>query len=251
VPRVQVAAAALALLAATVLFGPLPAPAASTNPDPPVTVVVHLVLDLPYALRPAPDSYCLGEHRPARRGPTPVRLIAAYERTLRALGPTEDRFGLGTWTVGASDFADVAYEPVDHVFLTAHLTAVRRTLPALLGRIRRELHQQVALAEIFGVAVPSLGSVRTRVDVRLSFGGADATTLTQIHRIFGDRGRSGASQAALPDGVHVWSGVPPEALGHITGALRGAGLTFTSGVETFVPVDAPACRASRGSGARG
>ena len=236
-PRVQVAAAALALLAATVLFGPLPAPAASTNPDPPVTVVVHLVLDLPYALRPAPDSYCLGEHRPAR-------LIAAYERTLRALGPTEDRFGLGTWTVGASDFADVAYEPVDHVFLTAHLTAVRRTLPALLGRIRRELHQQVALAEIFGVAVPSLGSVRTRVDVRLSFGGADATTLTQIHRIFGDRGRSGASQAALPDGVHVWSGVPPE-------ALRGAGLTFTSGVETFVPVDAPACRASRGSGARG
>ena len=209
--------------------------------DPPVTVVVHLVLQVPYALRPAPDSYCFGERRPARLGPLPAPLFASYERTLRAMGPTVERFGLGTWTVGASDRADVAYEPVDHVYVRTRLDLARRALPPLLMRLRRELHQQEALGEIFGAAVPTLGSVRTRVDVRLSFANADGATLARVHRIFGDAGRSGASQIALPDGVHVWSSVAPEALARIEGALRTAGLAFTTGVETFVPVDAPRC----------
>lgn len=60
--------------------------------------------------------------------------LAIYERTFHALGPTVDRFGLGTWAVGASDAADVANEPVDHIFVTARLSAVRRVLPSLLER---------------------------------------------------------------------------------------------------------------------
>lgn len=234
------AASARAALAAALVFACGGAAAAPT--DPPVTLVVHLVLNVPDALHPAPNSYCFGDRRPARLGPVPTPLFASYERTLHAMGPTVDRFGLGTWTVGTSNLADVAYEPVDHVYVRTRLDVARRLLPPLLARIRRELHQQEALGEIFGAAAPTLGSVRTRVDVRLSFANADAARLARVHRIFGDGGRSGASQIAAADGIHVWSSVPPEALPRIEGALRSAGLAFTTGIETFVPVDAPRCR---------
>jgi hypothetical protein len=216
--------------------------AQAATSDPPVTVVVHLVLDVPDALRPAPDSYCFGDRRPVRVEPVPTPLFASYERALHAMGPTVDHFGLGTWTVGASDVADVAYEPVDHVYVRTRLDLARRVLPGLLTRMRRELHQQEALGEIFGAADPALGSVRTRIDVRLPFAHADASTLARIHRIFGDGGRSGASQIAASDGIHVWSSVPPQASARIEAELRTAGLAFTTGVETFVPVDAPRCK---------
>ena len=97
-----------------------------------MTLVVHVMLEIPQALQPERDSYCFGEHRPYRTVPTPSAALARYDAQLEALGPVSDRFGYGAWSVGARGPAEVAFEPVDHVFVTARATAVAHLLPALL-----------------------------------------------------------------------------------------------------------------------
>ncbi|HTJ24881.1 MAG TPA: hypothetical protein VMA36_01840 [Candidatus Limnocylindria bacterium] len=216
--------------------------------DPRVTVVIHVPLAVPQLLVPARDAYCMGESRPYRLVPAPDRVIEGYERELRALGPVTDHDDLGTWTVGASDLADVAFEPVDHLFVRLPLRTVPRAVPPLLHRMRRDLHQQEALAEIIDGAYPALGQVRTRISVVLPYGDASHRAVTALHRIFGDRGRGGASQYAQADGLHVYSSVLPRDAGRIERALRAAGFRFTRGTTTFIAEDAPSCARLSGRG---
>jgi len=175
-----------------------------------VTVIVHVVLDVPQ----------------------PGRHLASYERTLRRLGPVRDRFGLGTWTVGAGG-ADVAFEPVDHVVVVrARSEAVAPVLAPLLDRIRTELHQQEVLAEIVGVADAAVGTPARDLEVVLPFS-AGAERIEQVHRIFGDGGRSGASQWTDAAGIHVASSVALPSLARIERRLRAAGLHWRSTPATL------------------
>ncbi len=89
------------------------------------------------------------------------------------------------------------FEPVDHVFVTARATAVAHLLPALLDRMRRELHQQEALAEVFA-ARPAVGQARTRLDVVLPYPLARLRELQRVHAIFDDGGRSGPRSTRRP-----------------------------------------------------
>lgn len=223
-------AAALALAAA--------APAAA--PQPTVTVVVHVVLDVPQALRPAPDSYCFGERRPFRSTSIPNATLARYDAALGMLGPVEDRFGFGTWGAGARGRAGVVFEPVDHIFVRARAGAVAGVLLPLLARMRRELHQQEALAEIFASG-PTLGQARTRLDVVIPYARSRFATLARIHEIFDDGRRGGASQYAAADGIHVDSSPVPGAETRIERALRAAGIAYSATAARFIPVAAPRC----------
>jgi hypothetical protein len=175
-----------------------------------VTVVVHVVLDVPQ----------------------PDRHLASYERDLRPLGAVHDRFGLGTWTVGARG-TDVAFEPVDHVVVHTRLGAAETVLPPLLVRICTELHQQEVLAEIVGTDDPALGTPARELEVVLPFT-ATAATIERVHRIFGDEGRSGASQWSDAAGVHVASSVALRAVGRIEAQLRAAGLHWSGRPATIV-----------------
>ncbi len=226
-----------ALVAALALAG---APAGAA-PAAPVTLVVHVVIDVPQALDPRPDSYCLGERRPFRTTSIPDATLARYDAALAALGPVQDRFGAGSWGAGATaPGGGVAFESVDHIFVRARPEAVAGILLPLLARMRRELHQQEALAEIFA-ARPALGQARTRIDVLVPFARARFAALLRVHEIFDDGRRGGASQYAAPDGIHVDSSPRPGREARVEGALRAAGIAFTASAARFIPVDAPRC----------
>lgn len=208
--------------------------------EPAVTVVVHVVLDVPYALHPQPDSYCFGERRPFRSTSIPGATLAAYDARLAKLGPVEDRFGFGTWGAGAKGLPEVAFEPVDHIFVRARPSDVAGVLPGLLRRMRLELHQQEALAEIFA-ARPALGTARTRLDVVVPFAQARFATLRRVHAIFDDGRRGGASQYAEADGIHIDSSPAPGAEARVEAALRSAGFSYRASAARFIAVDAPRC----------
>jgi hypothetical protein len=224
-----------ALAAALALSG---APAAAREAS--VTLVVHVVLDVPQALEPRPDSYCFGERRPFRSTSIPAATLARYDAALATLGTVQDRFGFGSWGAGATGSGGVAFEPVDHIFVRARAEDVAGVLRPLLGRIRRELHQQEALAEIFA-ARPALGQARTRIDVVVPYARSRLATLLRVHEIFDDGRRGGASQYAAPDGIHVDSSPRPGREARIEGELRAAGIAFAASAARFIPVDAPRC----------
>lgn len=106
--------------------------------------------------------------------------------------------------------------------------------------MRRELHQQEALAEVFA-ARPAVGQARTRLDVVLPYPLARLRELQRVHAIFDDGGRSGASQYAAADGIHVYSSVSPDAVARVRHALDAARLSYTASPSRFVRVDAPRC----------
>jgi hypothetical protein len=215
--------------------------------EPTVTLVVHIVLAVPHLLRPAADAYCLGDTRPARSDPISSATLARYDTELATLGTEVDHFGFGTWTLGAPAAANVAFEPVDHVFVNARMETLARGLPPILSRMRRELHQQEVLAEIFA-SRPPLGEARTRLEVILPFARVRFDELRRIHAIFGDGGRSGASQYDAEDGVHVYSSVAASALPRTERALRAAKFAFRASPSRFVTDDAPVCaRGSKGT----
>ncbi len=206
---------------------------------------VHVPLAVPHAVPGASGPWYCTPGRLHVDTPTPAALLASYERTLRAHGHVTDRFGFGTWTIGANPTADVAFEDDDHIELDTHASDAVRFLPAFLRRMRADLAQQEALGEIAGAAEPSVGDVRTRVTVTLAASRADYATLRTLHVIFGDRGNGGASQFADASGVRVYSGVTHAASARIESELRRAGFAYTTEAETFVTVDAPACAGGR------
>ncbi|MFZ1123589.1 MAG: hypothetical protein WAN59_00415 [Candidatus Baltobacteraceae bacterium] len=225
--------AALAFLIA----GALPAQTAERQ----YTAVVHVPLEMPVARDPRPDSYCLGDRRPATAVPVPQALLLRYEVRLRSIGRVTERFGFGTWLTGASANDGVAFENDDHVFVTAPLPALERGLPPLLRQMRLELHQQETLAEFLATDAGP-GERRVRLETVLPFERASYAALQKIHRIFGDAGRSGASQFDDRSGVHVYSSVAPDAVARIGAGLRSAGYAFTSSPSNFVTAVAPKCR---------
>jgi hypothetical protein len=233
--------ALLASLCAFAALAAVPAPLAAAS-DPNVTVVIHVVLAVPELLRPAPDAYCMGERRPYRLTPPPERALRRYEQRLAAEGAVRDHYDLGTWTAGAADLADVAFEPVDHLFVTLPRSRVKPIVRPLIHQMRLDLHQQEVLAEILDGAYPSLGEVRTRIEVLLPFERANYAPITTLHRLFGDRGRAGASQYADARGLHISSGVAAGDAARIEAALRRAGFRYTSAPGTFLTDDAPPCR---------
>ncbi|MGD0052749.1 MAG: hypothetical protein ABSD03_13185 [Vulcanimicrobiaceae bacterium] len=187
----------------------------------PVTAIVHIVLDVPQ----------------------PGRHLASYERSLRRLGPIRDRFGLGTWTVGTNG-SDVAFEPVDHVVVATREGLAQRLLPPILERICRELHQDEVLAELLGPGSDGLGTRAQEFEIVLPFDAA-AARLEQVHTIFGDHGRSGASQWSSADGIHIASSVALPAVGRIERALRAAGLHPTSRPDAVLVATRATCARSR------
>ena len=217
------------------------APASAGSVDPTVTVAIHIVLEVPHALDPRPDSYCTGDRRPYALRPISDTLLRSYETQLRAIGTVSDHFGFGTWTIGATNVSDVAFEGGDHVFLTARLSRVKRFLPGFLRAMRRDLHQQETLAEIFGSQDTALGEPRTRLEVVVPYAHTSYRTLRRLHVIFGDAGRSGATQYDDERGVHVYSSVKPVAVVRMQRALSAAGFRYASSPSTFVTDDAPPC----------
>jgi hypothetical protein len=231
----------LASLCAFAALASVPAPLAAAS-DANVTVVIHVVLAVPELLQPAADAYCLGERRPYRLAPPPDKMLRRYERRLAAEGTVRDHYDLGTWTAGAADLADVAFEPVDHLFVTLPLSRVKPVVRPLIHQMRLDLHQQEVLAEILDVAYPSLGEVRTHIEVLLPFARANYAPIIALHRLFGDAGRGGASQYADAHGLHISSGVTTGGAARIEAALRRGGFRYTSVPETFLTDDAPPCR---------
>jgi hypothetical protein len=232
--------AALVLLAASLALaapGPVRALAAE---DPEVTVIVHVPLDAPRPLATGVEWYCANP-RTYLPGPTPAATFGAFEERFRALGPAFDRFGFGSWMAGRSGTSDLAFLAYDHVFIRTHLAAARRFLPGFLHDLRTQLHQREALAEIAGGSYPDLGEARLRLDVVIPYARADYRTLRALHLIFGDNGRSGASQYADEGGVHVYSSVALEAVERIERALSEAGFRSTASPSTFIADDAPSC----------
>ncbi len=194
---------------------------------------------MPLAREPRPDSYCLGERRAATIVPVPRRLLLRYQTRLRSIRAVTERFGFGTWLTGSNANDALAFEEDDHVFVRAPLAMLERDLPPLLHRMRLELHQQETLAELFARA-GGPGERRTRLEVVLPFDRATYATLARAHRIFGDGGRSGASQFDDRQGVHVYSSVAPQALGRIRAELRSAGFAFSASPSAlFVDAAAP------------
>lgn len=208
--------------------------------DPAVTLIVHVPLDSPRATASGVEWYC-EKPRAYVPAPTSAALFADLESQFHALGTTVDRFGFGSWMVGQSKVSDLAFLAYDHVFISTHLAAARRFVPGYLHALRTALHQREALAEIAGGSWPDLGEARLRLDVALPYAQADYRTLRSLHVIFGDAGRSGASQYSDESGVHVYSSVELPAVRRIERELSEAGFRFTSQPSTFIVDDAPEC----------
>jgi hypothetical protein len=202
---------------------------------------VHVPLALPHALPGTSGPWYCAPQRLHVDTPISATLLASYERTLRAHGHVTDRFGFGTWTIGASPTADVAFEDDDHIEIDTRAADAAGFLPAFLRRMRRDLAQQEVLGEIAGAGEPAIGQVRTRITVTLAPARADYATLRTLHEIFGDHGNGGASQFADESGVRVYSGVTRAASARIEAELHRAGFAYATELETFVAVDAPPC----------
>jgi hypothetical protein len=234
-----VAVAAAVLLAGT--RAGLPA-----TDDPIVHVVVHVMLNVPHAPAGAHGPWYCGPGHAFRLTPIPAALIRQYVGVLRREGTVHDALGLGTWTVGSAPNADVAFEEGDHIEVVTRLSRARRFLAPMLHRMRIELDQQEALGEIVGGAYGTPAQTRTRITVVVPFADAGYARLAQLHRIFGDRGRGGATQIAGPQGVVVDTGATSAARARIERDLRAAGFVATEEPETFVTDDAPPCTAGAG-----
>jgi hypothetical protein len=206
-----------------------------------VHVVVHVPLEVPHALPGARAPWYCAPHGSHDDIPIGNALLASYERELRTHGEVIDRFGFGTWTVGAPDTSDVAFEEDDHIEIITRLHTVRAWLRPFLRRMRADLAQREALGEILGVADPPLGEARTEIAVTLSPSRASFARLRTLHRIFGNHGNGGASQYTDEHGVRVYSGVLPADVPRIEAELHAAGYTITTAPETFVTLDAPTC----------
>ncbi len=212
-----------------------------------VHVVIHVMLQKPQALGHArTDWYCSAGRRHTIV-PVPESLIRSYERELRREGSVTEQFGFGTWTVGSSPTADVAFLEGDHIDVLTHLSQARRFLPPFLHRLRVDLDQREALGEILGGAYGAPAQTRTRILVTLPFARADYPTLASLHRIFGDRGRGGATQVYDRHGVTVYSAATAASRLRVEVALRRAGFAFSEAPETFVTDDAPPCPLTRGA----
>ena len=239
-----VARSVLALFALVFAFVAATAASAFAADDPAVTLIVHVPLDAPRTPASGREWYC-ETPRTYVPVPIPATLFADFEEQFRALGPTVDRFGFGSWMVGQSKESDLAFLAYDHVFISTHLVAARGFVPGYLRALRTALHQREALAEISG-SWPDLGEARLRLDVALPFAQADYGTLRRLHLIFGDGGRSGASQYADENGVHIYSSVQLAAVERIERELSEGGFPFSTSRSTFIVDDAPACpRAAR------
>jgi hypothetical protein len=205
------------------------------------TAVVHVPLEMPLASRPRSDSYCFGERRRATPVPVPRALLLRYEARLRSIGRVTERSGIGSWLEGANPRDRILFENDDHVFVSAPLPVLERELPPLLHQMRVRLHQQEMLAELFATA-DGPGERRVRLEIVLPFDRANAASLQEIHRIFDDAGRSGASQFEDRLGVHVYSSVAPGALARIRAKLHSARFTFRSSPSNFITDVAPPCK---------
>jgi len=209
--------------------------------DPLVHVVIHVMLRKPQSVGSARHWYC-SVGRAHTDVPVPETLMRRYERELRREGRVTEQIGLGTWTVGSSPAADVAFMEGDHIDVLTRLSQARRFLPPFLHRLRIDLDQREALGEILGGAYGTPDQTRTRILVKLPFARADYATLASLHRIFGDGGRGGATQVDGADGVAIYSGVTTATRPRVERALRRAGFAFSEAPETFVTDDAPPCR---------
>jgi hypothetical protein len=208
--------------------------------DPLVRVFFHLVLTMPQAL---PGShvpwYCTPDLAHVDV-PTPSAVVQSFERELRRYGTVTDNVGFGTWTVGDTPAAGIAFEEGDHIVWIVRGSTARRVVPIVLRQMRVQLDQRETLAEIVGGdGVPA--DARTRIVVTLPFAAANYTTLERVHRIFGDAGRGGATQTSDAHGVEIASGVIPAHAPDIEAALRRAGFRFATAHEAFITSDAPAC----------
>jgi hypothetical protein len=200
------------------------------------------MLRKPQALGHARTHWYCSAGRPHTDLPVPETLIRSYERELRREGIVTEQFGFGTWTVGSSPSADVAFLEGDHIDVLTHLSQARRFLPPFLHRLRIDLDQREALGEILGGAYGIPAQTRTRLLVTILFARADYATLASLHRIFGDGGRGGATQVDDGHGVTIYSGTTAASRPRVEGALRRAGFAFSEAPETFVTDDAPPCR---------
>jgi hypothetical protein len=209
--------------------------------DPLVTVVVHVPLAVPDVSSAPPDAQCAGDTRTYRSVPLSPALLHAYEATLHEVGTVQDLLGFGTWSIPGANGDAVNFEADDHIFVRAAPADVRRVLPPLLRRMRRELHQQEILAEIFDTFDPRLGKRHTRISVTVPYARAIYPNVAVLHRIFDDGGRSGASQYDAPDGVHIYSSVALASVARIEKQLVAADYAYATETSTFVAVDAPKC----------
>jgi hypothetical protein len=223
-----------------VLAASLLAPAPATA-SPLVTIVVHVPLAVPDVSSAPPDAQCAGDTRTYRSVPLSPSLLHAYESTLHEVGTVQDLLGFGTWSIPGANADAVNFEADDHIFVRATLPDVRRVLPPLLRRMRRELHQQEILAEVFETYDPSLGKRHTRISVTVPYARAIYPNVAVLHRIFDDGGRSGASQYDGPDGVHIYSSVALASVARIEKQLLAADFPYATEASTFVAVDAPKC----------
>jgi len=209
--------------------------------DPLVHVIIHVMLLKPQAIGNAHrEWYCTAgmQHTDV---PVTESLIRGYERDLQRDGVVTEQFGFGTWTVGSSPTADVAFEEGDTVDVLTHLSQARRFLPPFLHRLRIDLDQRETLGEIFGGHYGTPDQSRTRIVVTLPFTRVTYATLVRLHRIFGDSGNGGATQVDDAHGVTVYTGATVDARRRIEAALRRADIAFTEAPETFVTDDAPPC----------
>jgi hypothetical protein len=208
--------------------------------DPPVRVIVHVVLEVPHALPGARGAWYCTPGKAHADEPIDPRTLLAYDRALARYGVVHDRFGFGSWTGGDAG-AGVQLEAGDQIEVLLRRDRARAFLPAFLRRVRRELAQREVLAEIVGDGSGVGGEARTRIVVRVPRSRASFATLLRLHRIFGDGGNGGATQIDDANDVVVWSGVARPSAGRIEAALRAAGFADATEPETFVTADAPPC----------
>jgi hypothetical protein len=190
-----------------------------------VTVVVHVPLRLNSG------------------APTPPAVIARYEREFKRLGAVVDHPGVGSWAPKPS--APPSFEPDDHVFITTTPRQARAFLAAFLPRMRRELHQDATLGEIFGGWYGDPRDERRRVEAILPLTCFCDARLRAIHAVLDRAG--GASQYDGLDGIHVYSSVPPAMVQRIVTALQGLRVAPQVTKSTFILAitSPPAPRAPR------
>jgi hypothetical protein len=148
---------------------------------------------------------------------TPPPIAARYEHAFRALGPVVDHRGIGSWmTTGAS--AHLSFEADDHVFISTTPSRALAFLAAFLPRMRRELHQEAALGEVFDGWYGSRTERRRRVEVVLPLRCDCAARIRAIHLALAWAG--GASQYDDQAGIHIYSSVQLDRANAILAAIR-------------------------------
>jgi len=152
---------------------------------------------------------------------------------LSVLGAVTEYRGHGTYV---DSLGRVSVEPVDHVAVTTTSPRAERIVDSVLHRIRGDLHQEAALAEVLPDPHTWEEESRVQFDVVITAQGAACDrTCTTVRRLLDDAG-GGDSEYDHAGRAHLMSSVPTKLAMHVRTALRTLRLSFTEHPAAFVLV---------------